>query len=94
MDGRGPRAKSGRLGGPFLGEELRLFEDGLGGFFLFVGRVAVLAEDALDHGAELGLHAFLCGPVDGRVLVDGVDEFAKCWLSASMLGSAPKCCCL
>ena len=53
-----------------------MFEDGLGGFFLFVGRVAVLAEDALDHGAKLGLDALLDGPVDGSVLVDRVHQFA------------------
>ena len=34
------------LGGEVGAEEFGLFEDGFGGFFLFVGRVAVLAEDA------------------------------------------------
>jgi len=48
-------------------------EDGLGGFFLFVGRIAVLAKDALNHGAKLGLDAFLDGPIDGSVLVNGVN---------------------
>ena len=37
------------LGGPVEGEELGLFEDRLGGLLLFVGRIAVLAEDALDQ---------------------------------------------
>jgi hypothetical protein len=64
------------LGGNVAAEEFGLFEDGLGGFFLFVGRIAVFAEDALDHGAEFGFDAFFVSPVDGGVFVDGVDEFA------------------
>ena len=63
-------------GGDVAAEEFGLFEDGLRGFFLFVGRIAVLAEDALDHGAELGLDALLNSPIDGSVFVDGVNEFA------------------
>ena len=55
------RAKSGKLGGPVAAEKLGLFEDGLGGLFLLVGWIAVLAEDALDHSAELGLDALLRG---------------------------------
>jgi len=31
-----------------LGEDLSLFEDGLGGFLLLVGRVAVFVQDAFD----------------------------------------------
>ncbi len=54
-----------------------MFENGLGGFFLFVGRIAVFAEDALDHRAEFGFDAFFYGPVDGSVFVDGVDQFPK-----------------
>jgi hypothetical protein len=69
---RGAKAESDELGGDVAAEEFGLFQDGLGGFLLLIGRVAVLAEDALDHGAKLGLDAFLDGPIDGSVLVDGV----------------------
>ncbi len=64
------------LGGEVAAEEFGLFEDGLGGLFLFVWRVAVFSEDAFDHGAELGLNALFLRPVDGSVFADGVDEFA------------------
>jgi len=63
------------LGGE-VAEEFGLFQDGFGGFFLFVGRVAVFTEDPFDHGAELGFDAFFFGPVDGGVFADGVGEFA------------------
>jgi hypothetical protein len=43
-------ATYGKLGGPAAAEEFGLFEDGLGGFLLLVGRIAVLAEDALRFG--------------------------------------------
>jgi hypothetical protein len=33
----------------------------LGGFFLFVGRVAMFAQDALDDDAQLGAHGFAEG---------------------------------
>ena len=45
-------------GGPVLGEDFGLFEDGLGGLFLFVGWVAVPAEDATDEAAEVGSDVF------------------------------------
>ena len=46
LAGMGERRRLG--GGPVLGEDFGLFEDCLGGFFLLVGWVAVLAEDAAD----------------------------------------------
>lgn len=64
------------LGGDVSAEEFGLFEDSLGGFFLFVERVTIFAEDALDHGAKFGFDALFLSPVDGGVFVDGVDEFA------------------
>ena len=42
-----------------------MFEDGLGGFFLFVGRVTVLTKDAADEDADLSLGGFAEGPIDG-----------------------------
>jgi len=67
-----------------------LFEDGFGGFFLLVGRVAVFAEDEVDHGAELGLDAFFLGPIDGGVLMDHVHELLRCEaeLFAALIASA------
>ena len=68
------RVKRGWLGGEVGAEELGLFEDEVSGFFLFVGRIAVLAEDAADHGPELGFDAFFLGLIDGGVLVGHIDE--------------------
>ena len=59
-----------------MGEGFGLFEDGAGGFFLLVGRVAVSAEDAADEAAEVGADVFAEGPVDGDVFVDGVLQLA------------------
>ena len=49
LAGMGERRRLG--GGPVLGEDFGLFEDCLGGFFLLVGRVAVLPEDSADEAA-------------------------------------------
>ena len=56
-----------RLGGPVPAQQFRLFEDGLGGFFLLIVWVSVPTQNALDRGAQLGAHAFFDGPVDGRI---------------------------
>jgi hypothetical protein len=54
-----------------LAENLSLLKDRLGGLFLFVGRVAILAKDAFHHRAEFSLNAFLHRPINRCVLVDG-----------------------
>jgi hypothetical protein len=38
--------------------------------------IAVFAEDAFDHDAELGTDGFLRGPVNGYVFADGLQKFA------------------
>ena len=73
LAGMGERRRLG--GGPGLGEGFGLFEDGEGGLFLSVRRVAVFAEEAADEAAEVGADVFAAGPVDGDVVADGVDEF-------------------
>ena len=54
-------------GGPVQGEELGLFKNSLGGFLLFVGGIAVLAEDALDDHPQIGPDVFANRPVDGTL---------------------------
>jgi len=44
--------------GPVRAEEFCLLQDCLGGLFLFVGWIAVFAEDAADEDADLRLRAF------------------------------------
>jgi hypothetical protein len=60
--------------GPVGAEELCLGEDGLGGFFLLVGRVAVLAEDAFDGDADLGADGFALGLVNGDGVADALHQ--------------------
>lgn len=48
--------------GPFVGEGFELFDDLLDGVGLLLGRVAVLGQEALDDGAELGLDVVAYGP--------------------------------
>src|SRR5436853_627956 len=61
---------------PFVAEKLGLFEDGLGGDFLLVRWIAVLAEDPLDQDAQLGADVFADRPVDRDVLANVFHEFA------------------
>src|ERR1700735_1514658 len=71
------RPESSKLGGPVFAKQFCLFQDCLCCFLLFVGWVTVLAEDALDHCAELGANALLCGPVNRHVSTNGIHEFAS-----------------
>jgi len=73
---------------PFLGEQGGLFQHGLGGFFLFVGRVAVFAQDALDDDAQLGADGLAQGPVYANAAAHRLDEFAG--NGAQGIGSRPK----
>ena len=43
---------------PLNPQRFGLLQYGLYGFFLAIGRVFVFAQDALDHQAQLGAHAF------------------------------------
>ena len=56
---------------PVFAQEFVLLKDGLGGFFLIVGRVAVFLQDALDHDADPGADGPLDGPVAGGIPADG-----------------------
>ena len=44
--------------------------DGFSSEHLYVGRIAVLAQNALDDDLELGFKALLDGSVDGGILLD------------------------
>ncbi len=63
------------LAGPVGAEEFGLLEDGLGGFFLFVGRVAVFAEDALDGDPDFCADGFALCPINGDGVADALDQF-------------------
>ncbi len=54
---------SGLSGSPFSTEKLSLGEDGLGGFFFEVWRVAMFSQEAFDHDFDLGARALTHGPV-------------------------------
>src|SRR5215510_12515145 len=74
---RTPSTTRGRetpLGGFSLREQLGLLKDQLDRPLLFVRRVVVAGEEALDLGAEPGLDRLLEVPVDGRRLPHRVDE--------------------
>src|ERR1700674_1555375 len=65
------------LCGPVFAQPFCLLQDCLGCFLLFVWWVTVLAEDALDHCAEFGANALLCGPVNGHIPPNGFYKFAS-----------------
>jgi len=71
-----PRGKSADEA-PTNGRNCGLFQDCLRRLLLSVGRVPVLAQDALDEHAELGAHVFTHRPVDGHVGTDGCSELAS-----------------
>ncbi len=63
--------------GHVLAQQLRLLKYCLGGFLLLVGWVAVLAQYALDHCAQVGADAFLHRAIYRRVPGHGLDEFPR-----------------
>ncbi len=62
---------------PIGAEQLCLLQNGLRGFFLFVGWITVFAEDAVDEDADLGLGGLAQGPVNGHALADVRNQLAS-----------------
>lgn len=52
-----------------------MLKDSLGGFLLLIGRVAVLAQDALDQAPQVGAGVFAYRPVNRNICSDGLDKF-------------------
>ncbi len=69
---------------PVGAEEFGLGENGFGGFFFQVWRVAVFSQDAFHHHFDSGTGAFADGPVDGDALADLVTNSAAMTLSSSL----------
>src|ERR1035438_3506013 len=59
-----------RLRRPIGAEHFGLLQDGLRGFLLLVGRLAVLAQDSLDENADFGAYGFLRRPSVDSSTVD------------------------
>lgn len=57
-------------------QDLCLLKNRLRCFYLLVGRVAILAQDALDHDVQLGANEFADRPVDGDVFSDDRHQLA------------------
>src|SRR5437879_7282909 len=62
---------------PLGAEHFRLLQHRLRRLFLLVGRIAVLAQDALHDYAELRSDVLANRPVDSHVLAYRLDEFAR-----------------
>src|SRR6058998_2326604 len=58
--------------GPIRAKQFRLLKDGLRGLLLFVGRIAVFAEDAFYGDADFSSHSFTFSPVNGDAIADGL----------------------
>src|SRR4029453_14472796 len=65
------------LARPIAAKELCLLEHRLSGFFLFVWRVAVFAENAFDGDADFRAHGFALGPVNRDAVADRFDKLVS-----------------
>src|SRR5260370_29494582 len=57
---------------PILAEKLRLLQNRLGRFLLFIWWVSVLSEDPFNESAQLRADAFFYCPINRRVLPHGI----------------------